>query len=149
MDRDRGVPGGASGGDAAGGFPSLDEVANSPQMARIREAVQHNPALIQPLLQQIASTNPQLAHHLTEDPQRLYDLLGLTEDDFGGEAEYEGGPPVMQVNLTEEEVAAVERLEQLGFGRQMVLQAFLLCDKNEELAANFLFESAEEDEQMQ
>lgn len=149
MQRDRGVPAGAAGGAGAGG--GLGAIANSPQIARIRQAVQENPALIQPLLQQIAASNPQLAQLINQDPQTLYDLLGVSEEELGGEGEGEDylPPNVMQVNLTQEEAAAVERLEQLGFDRQMVLQAFLLCDKNEELAANFLFESAEEDEQMQ
>jgi UV excision repair protein RAD23 len=146
MDRDR-ASGPAGGAAGAAGLPSLEEIANSPQMARIREAVQDNPALIQPLLQQIANTNPALANMINQDPHTLYELLGLSEEDIAG-GDYEG-PQVMQVNLTDDEVAAVERLEQLGFPRQMVLQAFLLCDKNEELAANFLFESTEEDEQMQ
>lgn len=44
------------------------------------------------------------------------------------------------INVTPEELAAIERLEQLGFHKQRCLQAFLACDKNEELAANFLFE---------
>lgn len=142
MDRDRGT--GPAGAAAAAGLPSIEEIASSPQMARIRQAVQENPALLQPLLQQIGATNPALANLINQDPQMLYELLGMSEDELGQE-----GPQVMQVNLTDEEVASVERLEQLGFPRQMVLQAFLLCDKNEELAANFLFESTEEDEQMQ
>ncbi|GMK54431.1 hypothetical protein CspeluHIS016_0110170 [Cutaneotrichosporon spelunceum] len=151
MHRDRGGPAGAGagvgGGAGAGGIDeaTMRAIANLPQIQRIRQAVQENPALIQPLLQQIAQQNPALAQIINENPQALYSLLGIGADDDDGEYQ---GPQVMQVNLTQEEAAAVERLEQLGFERQMVLQAFLLCDKNEELAANFLFENAEEDEQM-
>mmetsp|Transcript_138132 Transcript_138132/g.350032 ORF Transcript_138132/g.350032 Transcript_138132/m.350032 type:complete len:269 (-) Transcript_138132:243-1049(-) len=45
------------------------------------------------------------------------------------------------IRLTEEEGAAVDRLAALGFDRNMAAQAYLACDKNEELAANFLFDS--------
>lgn len=121
MQRDRGGAGiaapGAGAAAGAGGDMSevdadqLQHLMDSPQMQRIRQAVQQNPALIQPLLQQIAASNPQLAAVIERDPGALLELLGIGEDDLMGEGgdEY-GGGQVMQVNLTEEEVAAVERV---------------------------------------
>jgi UV excision repair protein RAD23 len=72
--------------------------------------VQENPALIQPLMQQIATSNPQLAQLINQNPQALYDLLGA-----GAPGEGEGeddflGPQVMHVDLTEADAAAVERV---------------------------------------
>jgi UV excision repair protein RAD23 len=55
----------------------------------------------------------------------------------------------VKINLTKEESEAVKRLQDLGnFSKSEVLQAFIACDKNEELTANYLFEQKlkEEDE---
>jgi len=52
----------------------------------------------------------------------------------------EGGfrPQVLRMN--EEEMAAVDRLADMGFDRTEVVQAYLACDKNEALAANLLMD---------
>ena len=55
-------------------------------------------------------------------------------------------PGAVPVSVTEEERDAIERLCRLVFPRDQVVQAYFACDKNEELAANFLFEQPDDDQ---
>lgn len=119
-------------------------------MAQLREVLAQNPALLQPLIQQLAASNPQLREMLASNPEALLQLLGDADDELGGAGDQGGGgfPPGAQViQVTPEEQAAIERLEALGFSRQAVIEAYFACDKNEELAANFLFEGGFGEEQ--
>ena len=61
----------------------------------------------------------------------------LTE---GGSGAAAGGQNV--VHVTPEEKEAIDRLVALGFDKQAVIQAYLVCDKDEQLAANLLFDQA-------
>jgi len=54
--------------------------------------------------------------------------------------------PPGSISVTPEEMEAINRLTQLGFPKPRAAEAFFACDKNEEMAANFLFESGVEDE---
>lgn len=51
-------------------------------------------------------------------------------------------PQLPQLSAAEQE--AVERLQTLGFDRAAALQAYLACERNEELAANYLFDMADD-----
>jgi len=54
-----------------------------------------------------------------------------------------------RIQLTPEEVAAVDRLAAMGFPRDACVEAYLICDKNEELAANYLISNPRDDEEQQ
>ncbi|KAG2119621.1 uncharacterized protein F5147DRAFT_664903 [Suillus discolor] len=143
-------PGGrgtATAGAGAGvGEVDLEALRNHPQFQQLRQLVQTNPNLLAPLVQQIMEQNPQLGQIFENNPEALMQLLN-----GGDDAEGDGAmPPGAQViHITPEEQAAIGRLEALGFSRQKAAEAYLACDKNEELAANYLFETGFDDEEDQ
>ncbi|KAI6002735.1 hypothetical protein EDD15DRAFT_2224165 [Pisolithus albus] len=132
------------GGGVRSGGADLGALRDQPQMAQLREVLAQNPALLQPLIQQLAASNPQLREMLASNPEALLQLLGDADDELGGAGDQGGGgfPPGAQViQVTPEEQAAIERLEALGFSRQAVIEAYFA------LAANFLFEGGFGEEQ--
>lgn len=74
-------------------------------------------------------------------PEQLQEYMQQAMQQGGGGAgggDMPGGAHVLR--LSEEEMAAVDRLTEMGFDRAEAAQAFLACDKNEALAANLLMD---------
>ena len=59
-----------------------------------------------------------------------------------------GNPPPGSIQVSPGEMEAINRLAQLGFPKTRAAEAYFACDKNEEMAANFLFEAGFEDEEV-
>ncbi|KAI8898878.1 XPC-binding domain-containing protein [Globomyces pollinis-pini] len=113
---------------------SLEFLRTSPQFQQLRQMVQTNPELLQPLLAQLGQTNPNLVQLISNNQDQFLQMLA--EGSEGGAP----GGEYITVTITAEEEAAVNRLTELGFARDLAVEAFLACDRNEELAANYLFE---------
>ncbi|KAJ7863900.1 hypothetical protein B0H13DRAFT_2069987 [Mycena leptocephala] len=94
----------------------------------------------EPFLRFLAVQDPQMAQAFTANPEVLVQLLAAV-----GDSEDEEGPlPSAQViNGQGEDRVAIERVsvEALGFSRPAAIEAYLVCDKDEELAANYLLEN--------
>lgn len=103
----------AAGAGVGAGAPglSLDALVNNPQVQQLRDLIASNPAVAQPLIQQLAQSNPQLAQLFANNPEALLQLLGGEGlgGDFGDE---EGGipPGANVIHITEEEQAAIQRV---------------------------------------
>ncbi|KAJ6010460.1 UV excision repair protein (RadW) [Penicillium sp. IBT 35674x] len=139
--RTGGAPAAAgAGGDA---LASLDFLRSNPHFQQLRQLVQQQPHMLEPILQQVAAGNPQIAQIIGQNSEQFLQLLS---EDFDEDDEANLPPGTQAVSVTPEERDAIERLCRLGFPRDSVIQAYFACDKNEELAANFLFEQPDEEE---
>merc|ERR1711977_536196 len=131
--------GAGAGAAGAEGLGNLDFLRNNPQFQQLRQVVQQ-PQMLEPILQQVGAGNPQLAALIGQHPEQFLQLL--SED---GDNDAPLPPGAQAISVTEEERAAIERLCLLGFPRDQAIQAYFACDKNEELAANFLFDQPDDD----
>ncbi|ESQ47219.1 hypothetical protein EUTSA_v10027790mg [Eutrema salsugineum] len=137
-------PQGMPAADAGAGAGNLDFLRNSQQFQALRAMVQANPQILQPMLQELGKQNPQLVRLIQEHQA---DFLRLINEPVEGEEnvieQLEAAMP-QAVTVTPEEREAIERLEAMGFDRAMVLEVFFACNKNEELAANYLLDHMHE-----
>ncbi|KAK3169430.1 hypothetical protein OEA41_008813 [Lepraria neglecta] len=129
-----------AGAEGGAGLGNLDFLRNNPQFQQLRQIVQTQPRMLEPILQQVGAGNPQLARLIGENPDQFLQLLS---EDTGDDTPLP--PGAQEISVTEEEREAIERLCRLGFERDMVIQAYFACDKNEELAANFLFDQPDDE----
>lgn len=134
---------------AEGGNPEdpLAFLRFQPQFQQMRQVIQQNPQLLNAVLQQLGQTNPQLLQLISRNQEAFVRMLNEPSPPPGGASQGgapgglgSGGAPI-EVNygqVTPQDKEAIERLKALGFPEYLVVQAYFACDKNENLAANFL-----------
>ncbi|CAB3365704.1 Hypothetical predicted protein [Cloeon dipterum] len=127
-----------------------------PQFQQMRQVVQQDPQLLNAVLQQIGQNNPALLQMITENQEAFVRMMNepaagdatprhaaaaaaaLAEDD--GE-----GVPTQTIQISPQDKLAIDRLKDLGFPEHLVVQAYFACEKNENLAANFLLSQNPDD----
>lgn len=151
--------------NAAGAFAALRQL---PQFQGIIALIQQDPSLLEPLLQQLAQRDPSIVDLIRENKEEFLEILqqpvdpnmlnalragagyeedGEDDEDYGdlGEGGMQNPPPgANYIQITPQEKEAIDRLCALGFDRNRVLEAFLACDRDEEMAANYLLEHMDE-----
>ncbi|KAI3811918.1 hypothetical protein L1987_16614 [Smallanthus sonchifolius] len=128
----------------AGAAGNLDFLRNSPQFQALRAMVQANPQILQPMLQELGKQNPHLVRLIQEHQADFLRLINEPVEDGENVLGDLAAAMPQAVTVTPEEREAIERLEAMGFDRALVLEVFFACNKNEELAANYLLDHIHE-----
>ena len=105
--------------------------------AQFAESIGMSPQQLAQFMQMVSSMPPDALANL------------LNQGGMGGLGGAPGGHPPNTVTLTPDEMAAVQRLEELGggrFSRQQAAEAYLSCERNEMMAAQLLLDGGWGDE---
>uniref|UniRef100_A0A914Z4Q3 UV excision repair protein RAD23 n=1 Tax=Panagrolaimus superbus TaxID=310955 RepID=A0A914Z4Q3_9BILA len=122
----------------------LEFLQNNAAFGQIRQMVQSNPEMLSEVIQNIASLNPALMSVIKENERAFLELLNSDaqaaasgpvnpqqqEGDIEGQGDF--------IEVTAEERDAINRIKDMGFPEQLVVEAYIACDKNEELAIEYI-----------
>ncbi|XP_076614000.1 UV excision repair protein RAD23 homolog B [Chaetodon auriga] len=157
------IPASTGSSPSAGGGNPLSFLRNQPQFQVMRQLIQQNAALLPALLQEIGRENPELLQEISNHQEQFIQMLNEPNPEAvpgsgggggaggaggaGGMAgDAPGGSHMSYIQVTPQEKEAIERLKALGFPEGLVIQAYFACEKNENLAANFLLQQNFDDD---
>jgi UV excision repair protein RAD23 len=153
--------------------------ANTPQalLRNIASVVKvlcyNNPSQLQNILLTLQQNSPELMELIRENEEEFKGLIQqpITDDDVkafqdfnqqarggqGGQGQGQGGEPGVSrtqdgrevIRLSKQDYDSVGRLKEMGFSEMDSVQAFFACDKNEEMAANLLWENKLRDQEQE
>ena len=145
---------------APGGTPHVNSglreaLAAIPQFDQIRQVVLQNPSTLPMVMQQMQQHHPDAFALIQANPQEFNSILvngvdAEADDDLGGLGGAGGGAGDVDgqgrrvLRPTPADVEPVERLVAIGGGmwdRQAAMVVYLVCNRNEEVAANVLFDN--------
>ncbi|KAH8739765.1 RAD23p [Cryptosporidium ryanae] len=135
----------ASSGDNSGGVETnnLEALRNNPLFHQLRSVVQQDPRILPELLVRIGQTHPDILQLITDNQEEFIRMMERTDSENVSDFPLNTNNATT-IQLTQQENESIERLQALGFPRNAVIEAFLICEKNEELAANYLLENSAE-----
>ena len=119
-----------------------------------------NPNILPQLLQFVQQNHPNIFQLLSTNPNLMYHLLihgrahviGAPGQNNGDDLPGSGGqpapapappqPPVPQptIELSEDDRNNIQTIMEMGFTQEQAIEAYLVCNKNVELAINYLFD---------
>lgn len=155
-DEDVGMAG-AAGGDPFAGFNLDPEVrqqigalVSNANFGMIRQRLVQDPTFSQQFMETLRNNQPRIFEAITANPQLLMALV-LGHNPLQGVGAGPGAgapqqPPPGSIQVSPEDGEAIARLATLGFSKYRAAEAYFAMDKNEEQAANFLFEAGAEDD---
>lgn len=140
-----GTGGGGGGGTATARSDNTGSIQNplnflrdDPRFMQMRRVIRQRPELLSNVLARIGETNPALLEIIREHQNEFVTMLNEDDQPQPPDDGAQETSEVREILLTDEDNNAVDRLVALGFPRQLVLQAYIACERNEEQTADFL-----------
>ena len=147
-----GVPGVQElvGGEGGQSNP-LEFLRSQPQFQQLRDLLKSDSTALQPILEQIRQSNPDLFELISSNREAFMRLIndpssGPSAPSAPSAPAGPHGPGPHQIAVTQTDMQAITRLKDLGFTEHRAAEAYFACEKNEELAANFLFTDDQPDD---
>lgn len=149
--------------------PRLAALMSQPHFRQMQDLIQQSPHLLSSTIEALAASDPEMYSFISQNPDAFVNALnhpptagsrihssgrgpsnpvaqhaGQIEQQVGGGGGSGRQQPVVDQILgdgvSEHDKQAIERLKELGFSEYLAVQAYMACDKDEQLAANLLFQ---------
>mmetsp|Transcript_50542 Transcript_50542/g.57958 ORF Transcript_50542/g.57958 Transcript_50542/m.57958 type:complete len:397 (+) Transcript_50542:74-1264(+) len=125
------------------GSNPLAFLQSHPLFEQIRSLIRQDPSTLPSLLENLRESDPELYQLIADNRDAVNELL-YSDQASGAANTGSVGLEGYALTMTPEDHEAVTRLEGLGFNRNAVVEAYFTCDKNEEMAANYLFDHGQD-----